>query len=160
MNDGPPAATIAERRSAPSPSPHFADAAALEAYLSAVFPQWQSGGGYGVAAIGDGTATLRLAHDESQLRPGGTISGPTMMTLADVAAYAAILGAIGEVPLAVTTSLNINFLMRPRPGDILGQACVLKLGQRLAVCEIDILSGDDLVAHATATYSIPPPERR
>ena len=151
-SDAPPSATA---------SPHFADAAALQAYLTDVFPQWRSAdGGYSVAAVGDGTASLHLAHAERHLRPGGTVSGPTMMTLADVAAYAAILGAIGRVPLAVTTSLNINFLRRPDPADLLGEARVIKLGKRLAVCEIAILSGDALVAHATATYSIPPPERR
>ena len=85
-----------------------------------------------------------------------------MMALADIVAFAAILGAIGRVPLAVTTSLHIDFLRRPPAGDIAGEGTILKLGQRLAVCRVDIVSGTSghLVAHATATYSIPPPERR
>ena len=81
-----------------------------------------------------------------------------MMALADYALYAAILASIGPVELAVTTSLNINFLRKPLPGDLLGEARLIKLGKRLAVGEVQIHSvhSDDMVAHVTGTYSIPP----
>jgi len=92
------------------------------------------------------------------LRPGGTISGPTLMALADFAMYIVLLSAIGPVGLAVTTSLNINFLRRGAPGhDVLAAARILKLGKRLAVGEVSLFSGDlpDPIAHVTAAYSIP-----
>lgn len=111
-----------------------------------------------VDALGHGTARVRCPFRDDFLRPGGTISGPVMMTMADYAMYAAVLSRIGMVELAVTTNLNINFLRRPRPGDMLAEAKLLKLGQRLAVGEIalHVDNEEDLVAHVTATYSIPP----
>ncbi len=112
-----------------------------------------------VENIGPGTSIVSQSIDEKNLRPGGTVSGPTMMMLADCAAYFAILGHYGKVALAVTTSLNINFLRKPSADqDLLADANLLKAGKRLVVCEIKIYSGDDNepVAHATATYSIPP----
>ena len=112
-----------------------------------------------ILAIGEGTARVRQEIGHAQLRPGGTVSGPVMMATADAASYAAILAKIGIVPLAVTTSLNMNFLRRPAAGKaIVSDATLLKLGKRLAVTEMKIWSeGDEenLVAHATATYSIP-----
>jgi uncharacterized protein (TIGR00369 family) len=101
---------------------------------------------------------MRLPVDNSHLRPGGTVSGPTLMTLADCALYLLILAQLGPVTLAVTTSLNINFLRKPEPADIIAEARLLKLGQRLAVGEVGLFSAgmDDPVAHATVTYSIPP----
>jgi len=101
---------------------------------------------------------VRRAFSERSLRPGGTISGPTMMGLTDFAMYVAILASIGPVPLAVTTNLNINFLRKPAPRDLIGEAKLIKLGKRLAVGEVSIRSDgeEDMVAHATATYSIPP----
>ncbi len=95
--------------------------------------------------------------NEKHLRPGGTVSGPTMFTLADCASYLIVLAHIGKVALAVTTNLNLNFISKPE-GDLVADATLLKLGKRLAVCEISIRSRADnaLVAHATATYSIPP----
>jgi len=107
---------------------------------------------------GEGTARVRQSVGDAQLRPGGTVSGPVMMAAADAASYAAILSAIGIVPLAVTTSFNINFLRRPAADKaIVVEASLLKLGKRLVVTEMKIFSdGDDaIVAHATATYSIP-----
>jgi uncharacterized protein (TIGR00369 family) len=111
-----------------------------------------------VESLGDGEARVRCPFRDDFLRPGGTISGPVMMTMADYAMYAAVLSRIGMVELAVTTNLNINFLRRPRPGDVLAEAKLLKLGQRLAVGEIalHVHNEEDLVAHVTATYSIPP----
>lgn len=113
-----------------------------------------------VEEIGEGTARLRLPASDEVLRPGGTISGPTMMTLADFAMYAAVLGAIGRVEMALTTNLSINFLRPPPPGDLIGDCRLLKLGKRLAYGEVLITSpaveDGDPVAHATLTYSIPP----
>jgi len=103
--------------------------------------------------------TARARYSETFLRPGGTISGPIMMGLADAALYALVLANVGPVELAVTTSLNINFLRKPKPGDILAVAKPLKIGKRLAIGEIELASAaepDIVVAHATATYSIPP----
>ena len=109
-------------------------------------------------AIGRGTATVRLPFDDSMLRPGGTVSGPTMMALADATMYAVVLGALGIVKLAVTTSFTINFLHRPGRADLMAEGRLLKLGKRLAVIEVTLHSDshDAPVAHATGTYSIPP----
>lgn len=95
------------------------------------------------------------------LRPGGTISGPTMMGLADVALYALVLAQVGLEPLAVTTSLNMNFLRKPAPADLLAVARPLKVGKRLVVGEVSLYTAEDLqrcLAHATGTYSVPPLE--
>jgi uncharacterized protein (TIGR00369 family) len=91
------------------------------------------------------------------LRPGGTISGPTMMALADFAMYVAVFSAIGPQTLAVTTNLNINFLRKPAQADLLADARLMKIGKRLAVGEVTIYSDgeNEPVAHVTSTYSIP-----
>ena len=115
--------------------------------------------GHTVDAVGPGTATVREAVSEGHLRPGGTVSGPVMMSVADCAMYAAIFSSLGIIPLAVTTNLNINFLRRPQAGaDILGKCTLLKIGKKLVIGEVHIYSeGDDApVAHATATYALPP----
>jgi uncharacterized protein (TIGR00369 family) len=104
------------------------------------------------------TCRIRQGFHESMLRPGGTVSGPTLMALADCAMYVVLLSAIGPVGLAVTTNLNINFLRKGAAGpDLLAEARLLKLGKRLAVGEVSLLSGDspDPIAHVTTTYSIP-----
>ena len=108
--------------------------------------------------IGRDFATVRLPFNDSMLRSGGTVSGPTMMALADATMYAVVLGGIGIVKLAVTTSFNINFLHRPSPADLMAEGRLLKLGKRLAVIEVTLHSDghDEPVAHATGTYSIPP----
>ena len=103
-------------------------------------------------------ARLRLEVDQTHLRPGGTISGPAMMLLADTAVYAAILTTIGAVALAVTTNLNINFLRKPEPNlDLIGESWLMKVGKRLIVGDVIIYSENDPepVAHATCTYSLP-----
>ena len=101
---------------------------------------------------------MRLDHHERHLRPGGTVSGPAMMGLADIALYAAILANIGPVALAVTTNLSFNFLRKPGATGLVAEARLLKLGRRLAVGEVLITApgSNDLVCHATGTYSIPP----
>src|SRR5688572_26011642 len=115
-------------------------------------------GHIGIEALGPKSARARFRVGKRHLRPGDTVSGPTLMALADVTMYAALLGEIGLVPLAVTTSLNINFLRRPAQKDVIGEAKLLKVGKQLAVGEIMLFSEGDPepVAHVTCTYSIPP----
>ena len=132
---------------------------ALNRFLEADFPQLHTDGKvFEVMEVGPGTVTMRLMPNERHLHPGGTISGPTLFSLAGVGAWCAVLAHIGPVALAVTTNLNINFLRKPEPGPLSCTCRLLKLGKRLAVVEASIFdeNGDDLVAHATATYSIPP----
>lgn len=95
---------------------------------------------------------------EEHIRPGGTISGPAMMTLADTAAYFLVLANVGPQPLAVTTSLNVNFLRKPAPGELVARARKLKQGSRLFVSEVELFSSasEALVAQASVTYSVPP----
>ena len=106
--------------------------------------------------IEPGKAEMVLPYSDRFVRPGGTIAGPFMMLLADVCMYAVALSQLGEVKLAVTTSLNINFVRKPANTDLVGVGTVIKMGKRLAVLEVSIYSYDDIVAHATGTYSIPP----
>ena len=130
----------------------------LEARLTAEFPEMFSpDSGYAVEQLWRGGAVVRRHYHPRSLRPGGTVSGPSIMALADFTMYVAVLSAIGWVPLAVTTNFNINFLRKPAPRDLLAEARLIKLGKRLAVGEIAIRSdgAEDLVAHATATYSLP-----
>jgi uncharacterized protein (TIGR00369 family) len=114
-------------------------------------------GDYEIEGVWHGGVRVRRRHHEQSLRPGGTVSGPIMMALADFTMYLAVLSAIGWVPLAVTTNLTINFRKKPGPRDLLAEARLFKLGKRLAVGEVGIRSdgSDDLVAHVTSTYSIP-----
>lgn len=104
-----------------------------------------------------GEIDVRLPYQEMLLRPGGTVCGPAMMALADITLYGAILSMIGRVELAVTTDLNFHFLRKPRPGDLLARARVLKLGTRLAVGDVGIfpVGEEHEVAHAIGTYAIP-----
>ena len=111
-----------------------------------------------VEEVGNASATVIYDVGPDELRPGGTVFGPVLMTVADVALYVAILGEIGIVPLAVTTNLNINFLRRPAAGKAIIGACkLIKLGRALAVGEVLLYSqgASELVAHAVGTYSIP-----
>lgn len=132
--------------------------AELEAFLHREFPQAFSAGDIDIESADGTTSLLRQAYSERMLRPGGTVSGPTLMALADFAMYVVLLSAIGPVGLAVTTNLNINFLRKGQPGqDVLAAAKLLKIGKRLAVGEVTLLSGTspDPIAHVTSTYSIP-----
>ncbi len=123
-------------------------------FLSSEFPQTKCV----VEAVGRRSSTVRHKVDFDELRPGGTVSGPVLMTVADVALYVAILGEIGLVALTVTTSLMINFLRKPSADkDIIGVCTLLKLGKSLAVGEVSLYSEGDTepVAHVVGTYSIP-----
>jgi len=128
----------------------------LRCFLRKEFPQ-AFNAGLSIEDIWHGGAKVRQAYREDFIRPGGTVSGPTMMALADFAMYVAVLAAIGPAPLAVTTNLSINFLRKPPAADLLAEARLMKLGKRLAVGEVAIRSavGPELVAHAMSTYSIP-----
>ena len=111
-----------------------------------------------IDAVGIGVATVTHPVDHSNLRPGGTVSGPLLMTVADIAIYVAILGTIGVVPLAVTTSLTINFLRKPiADRAIVGDCKLIKVGRSLIVGEVSLhsIGNDAMVAHAVGTYSVP-----
>ncbi len=127
--------------------------------LHAEFPQaFYPGCDHSIERVDHGDVRVRWTFADSSLRPGGTISGPTMMELADFAMYVAVFSAIGPQPLAVTTNLTINFLRKPPQADLLAHARLIKVGKRLAVGEVSIYSEGaeaEPVAHVTATYSIP-----
>lgn len=130
----------------------------ISQFLDREFPQIHVNGRvFFIDSVNEDEITMRFSPSEAHLRPGGTISGPSMFTLADLAAYVVILAHLGPVALAVTTNLNINFLRKPEPGDMRAHCRILKMGKRLCVVNVDIMSGPDdmLVAHATSTYSIP-----
>ena len=132
--------------------------AEVEQFLRDEFPQAFSGDDITIESADGQTCLLRQRFSERMLRPGGTVSGPTLMALADFAMYVVLLSAIGPIGLAVTTNLNINFLRKGQAGqDVLAVAKILKLGKRLAVGEVTLSSGasPDPVAHVTASYSIP-----
>jgi acyl-coenzyme A thioesterase PaaI-like protein len=123
-------------------------------FLAAEFPQTKSR----VQAVGSMGATVRHEIGQGDLRPGGTVSGPVLMAVADVALYVAIMGEIGIVPLAVTTSLNINFLRKPAADRaIIGICRLIKVGRSLAVGEVALHSEglDEPVAHVVGTYFLP-----
>ncbi len=129
----------------------------LEDFLAHAFPQ--VGGDFVIEALDEAALRIRLKVAEQHLRPGGTVSGPAMFALADVAIYLAVLSRIGPVALAVTTNCSIDFLRKPAAGrDLIAEARLLKLGRTLAVGDVMIFSegGAAPVARASLTYSIPP----
>jgi len=130
----------------------------ISEFLAAEFPQTKCR----VDAVGGMAATVRHEVGPDELRPGGTVSGPVLMAVADVALYVAILGEIGIVPLAVTTNLNINFLRKP-PADraIIGACKLIKVGRSLAVGEVALYSEGlpEPVAHVVGTYALPTDQR-
>jgi uncharacterized protein (TIGR00369 family) len=133
------------------------DAAALEEFLRREFGQVVDD--FAVVRADPAGVALRLKVAEKHLRPGGTVSGPTIFSLADVAMYLAILSRIGPVALTVTTSAAIDFMRKPVAGrDLIGEARLLKLGRSLAVGDVMVFSegGAEPVARASLTYSIPP----
>ena len=147
----------------PKISPKIGPKISIEEFNAIVRDElpWAYAMGMHADSIGEGTATLRLPYEASMLRPGGTMSGPMMMALADACMYACALSRIGVVKLAVTTNFSINFLFRASPADLLAEGRVLKLGKRLVVMEVTVHSDGhaEPVAHATGTYSIPPEGR-
>jgi uncharacterized protein (TIGR00369 family) len=130
---------------------------ALEAFLAEVFPQVAES--YRVERVAPMAVDIRLIVGERHLRPGGTVSGPAMFELADLAMYAVVLAMIGPVALAVTTNAAIDFLRKPAAGrDLTGRARLLKLGRTLAVGDVMVFSDGvaEPVARAGMTYAIPP----
>jgi len=123
---------------------------------------FEAGRPYEVVDVSPGRARVRLSLDQLVIRPGGTVGGPTLMWLADASAWVVVLAHIGWVPLAVTSSLSINFLRKPLPVVLIAEAELVKLGRKLAVTRITLWSGDAeagdeavLVADASVTYAIP-----
>ncbi|WP_439110529.1 PaaI family thioesterase [Lentibacter sp.] len=133
------------------------DKEALQAFLDEVFPQVR--GDFVVDAVAPMSVEMRLPVSEKHLRPGGTVSGPAMFALCDVAVYAAVLAMIGKQALAVTTNASLDFMRKPEAGkDLIAKCELLKLGRVLAVGEVRLYSDGDArpVARAGMTYSIPP----
>lgn len=131
----------------------------MAAYLDEVFPEIHHGGRtMEVETVEYGACRVRMVYHPRHVRPGGTLSGPSMMTLADFALYVAVLSVVGRVELAVTTNLSINFLQKPEKADLIAECRLLKAGKRLCVGEVSIFSdgGEEPVAHVTGTYSVPP----
>ncbi len=128
----------------------------LHRFLRDEFPQAPPD--VSVEHLEDNLIRIRMKTGDRNLRPGGTISGPTMMAMVDCGFYLLLMGRLGKVALAVTTNLNINFMRKPEPADLIGEGRLLKLGKTLAVGDFTIWSEGkkDPVAHATVTYSIPP----
>lgn len=127
----------------------------LQDFLRSEFPQ----SSVTLESISESATWVRQRVDHSHLRPGGTVSGPVLMAVADVAMYLGLLAKIGIVPLAVTTNLSINFLRKPAADrDILGECRLLKVGKTLAVGEVSLYSDGNAepVAHVVCTYAIPP----
>ena len=123
-------------------------------FLKASFPQSKST----VESVGNMGCVIRHTVGVDELRPGGTVSGPSLFTLADIGGYVCVLSHAGPDALSVTTNLNINFVRKAGAGPIDGHCRILKLGKSLMVFDIDIVAGPEgqTVAHATGTYSIPP----
>ena len=125
----------------------------LEELMDKSFPSWRTFSQ--IVSIGEQDVTIRMPFRQDLVRAGGTISGPALMALADTAAYYVTLVHAGPVPSAATANLDIHFLVRPKPADITAVATMLRLGRRLAVSKVDLLSEGTLVAHATVTYALP-----
>jgi uncharacterized protein (TIGR00369 family) len=129
------------------------DADGIRAFFATAFPQAERFG-FAVDRIADDGITLSLPTTERHLRPGGTVSGPTLMTLADTAMYVAVLSQVGPEALAVTSNLEMHFLRKPSPGRLRAEARLLKLGRRLAVGTVEIFAETgEMVAYATVTYA-------
>jgi uncharacterized protein (TIGR00369 family) len=134
------------------------DAAAVNRLLASVYPQLNNDyADYETLEVFPGGCTVRLNANERHLRPGNTVSGPALFTLADIGGYVCVLSHAGPDALSVTTNLNINFMRKAGPGPVDGHCRILKLGKSLMVFDIDIVGPDgQTVAQATGTYSIPP----
>ena len=127
--------------------------------MNAAYPQLNGGEQLYVATeVFPGGCTVRLNADQRHIRPGGTVSGPSLFTLADIGGYVCVLSHAGPDALSVTVNLNINFMRKAEAGAIDCHCRILKLGRNLMVFDVDMVAGPDrqTVAHATGTYSIPP----
>ena len=135
------------------------DAGGVEKLIDRRFPQIHSGGrNLVIEEVTPSITRVRLRADPRNTRPGGTVSGPAMFTLADFSVYVALIARLGEAGVdAVTTNLNISFLAKPEAGDMTAVVRLLRVGRRLAVGEAEMFAstGSDLVAHAIATYTVP-----
>lgn len=130
----------------------------IEALMDQYFPDWRTLSE--IMDLGEHDITVRMPFRKQLLRAGGTISGPAMMALADTSAYYLVLAHSGPLAAsAATANLDIHFLSRPQPVDVIAKASMLRLGRRLAVAAVNLHSGPDLVAHATVTYALPPAPR-
>lgn len=130
----------------------------VRAFLERDFPlTFGPGLPFSVEEIGSGRAVLKLTPDMTHLRPGGTVSGPSLFALADLSAFVAIIAHIGPVAMAVTASMNINYLHKPEATAVFAEGRLLRLGKRSAVCDVSMRNNQDgpLVAHATGTFAIP-----
>ena len=141
----------------PAPPPVL-DAAGVTALLDQAFPGFVQHGPR-VAHVAPGVVEMVRPYEDGMLRPGGLISGPNLMALADTAAYALVLAHVGDRLMAVTSQLSINFLRGAAPGDLHARAELLRLGRRSAVCDVRLWTEaeDRLAAQAVVTYALPSP---
>jgi uncharacterized protein (TIGR00369 family) len=132
-------------------------AAEVNELMNTVYPQLnETFAAYEAIEVFPGGCTVRLNATDKHLRPGGTVSGPSLFTLADIGGYVCVLSHAGPDALSVTVNLDINFMRKAGAGPVDGHCRILKLGRSLMVFDIDIVAGGQTVAHATGTYSIPP----
>ncbi len=145
------------KSSATAETPLRMDPAALNAFLARAFPEADPAAMPRVTMAAPGRVELVQATASRNLRPGGVISGPTLMAMADTAAYTLMLAHIGEVAMAVTTSLTIHFLRPCAPGDLHAEATMLRLGRRIGTCDVLMWTEgrDRAAAKATVAYAIP-----
>jgi uncharacterized protein (TIGR00369 family) len=141
-----------------TPQPSHLSVTAVAELIDASFPQIHASGRVmEIESVGPNTSRIRMHLTEHNTRPGGTISGPAMFTLADLAIYAALLGRLGSAAIpSVTSNLNITFLLRPPARDVIAEARLVRVGRRLAYAEVALYSdgGTEMIAHATGTYAI------
>ncbi|WP_431192825.1 PaaI family thioesterase [Tianweitania aestuarii] len=131
----------------------------INAFIADVYPHLNgTNRDYEVVSVAPGTCAVRLNATERHLRPGNTVSGPCLFTLADIGGYACVLAHVGREALAVTTNLNITFMRKAGPGIVEGRTRLLKLGKSLAMFDIELVAGENeaVIAHATGTYALPP----
>jgi uncharacterized protein (TIGR00369 family) len=149
-------APVAPQGGMTKPAP-LLDAQQVNALLERAFPGLREAGGPEVRHVSPGRVRVVRPYGEGLLRPGGVISGPTLMSLADTAAYALVLAHVGDQLMAVTSQLAMNFLRGAKPGDLHAEAEMLRLGRRLATCDVRIWTEgpERLAAQANVTYALP-----
>ena len=146
-----------------TPPPKHLSASAVTELIDEAFPQIHAAGRVmEIEQIGPDSARVRMRLNDRNTRPGGTISGPAMFTLADFSIYAALIGRLGAPAIpSVTSNLNITFLMRPPPRDVIAETRLVRVGRRLAYADVALYSdgGSDIIAHATGTYALVAPAK-